>query len=102
MFGIWDGLAPLVGGLVGKYLGEAVEPLSDYIGPAVMGAHGVYLLVRSLRSSASEELDHPWALFGIPLSLSPDYVARHIIGVMCPAALCARPPVILTGAMPMG
>jgi hypothetical protein len=28
MFGIWDGLAPLVGGLLGKYLGEAVEPLT--------------------------------------------------------------------------
>jgi putative Mn2+ efflux pump MntP len=25
-FGVWDGLAPLVGGLLGKYLGEAIEP----------------------------------------------------------------------------
>jgi hypothetical protein len=45
MFGIGDGLAPLVDRLLGKYLGEAVEPVSDYIGPAVMGASGVYLLV---------------------------------------------------------
>jgi len=26
---------------------------------------------------------------GVPARLVPDYVARHIIGVLCPAALCA-------------
>jgi putative Mn2+ efflux pump MntP len=74
MFGLWDGLAPLAGGLLGQYLAGAIEPLADYIGPAVMGVCGLYLLIRSMRSSAPEELDHPWALFGIPLSLSVDNV----------------------------
>jgi putative Mn2+ efflux pump MntP len=83
MFGVWDGLAPLVGGMLGKFLCEAIEPLADYIGPAVMGVYGLYLLVRSVRSSAPEELDHPWTLFGIPLSLRVDnLIAGTSLGML--------------------
>jgi putative Mn2+ efflux pump MntP len=83
MFGLWDGLAPLVGGLLGTYLGEAIEPIADYVGPAVMGAYGLYLLVRAFRTAAPEELDHPWALFGIPLSLSLDnLIAGTSLGLL--------------------
>jgi putative Mn2+ efflux pump MntP len=32
MFGLWDRLAPLVGGVLGRYLGAAVEPIADYVG----------------------------------------------------------------------
>jgi putative Mn2+ efflux pump MntP len=71
-FGLWDGLAPLAGVLLGRYLGAAIGPIADYVGPAVMGAYGLYLLVRALRTDAPEEIDQPWALFGIPLSLSLD------------------------------
>jgi transposase len=38
---------------------------------------------------------------GVPARLVCDYVARHIIGVLCPAALCARPPEIVAGAVSM-
>ncbi|MEU6644900.1 manganese efflux pump [Saccharomonospora sp. NPDC046836] len=77
MFGIWDGLAPLVGVLLGHYVDqvvghEAVGQFIRYAGPAAMFLYGVYLLVRSFRTEAPEEIDHPWALFGIPLSLSLD------------------------------
>lgn len=73
IFGIWDGLAPLVGGVLGDYFGEAIGPVADYVGPAVLGLYGVYLLVGALRNPAPEELDHPWVtLFGMPLSLSVD------------------------------
>lgn len=71
-FGLWDGLAPLVGVLLGRYFGQAIGPIADYVGPAVMGAYGLYLLVRASRTQAPEEIDQPWALFGIPLSLSLD------------------------------
>ena len=82
-FGLWDGLAPLAGGLLGTYLGEAIEPIADYVGPAVMGAYGLYLLVHALRTAAPEELDHPWALFGIPLSLSLDnLIAGTSLGLL--------------------
>ena len=71
-FGLWDGLAPLAGVLLGRYFGQAIGPIADYVGPAVLGLYGVYLLVNSLRTAAPEEIDHPWMLFGIPLSLSLD------------------------------
>jgi transposase len=38
---------------------------------------------------------------GVPARLVCDYVARHIIGLLCPAVFCARPPEILTGAVPV-
>jgi putative Mn2+ efflux pump MntP len=73
IFGIWDALAPLVGGMLGHYLGKAIGPIADYVGPAVMGLYGIYLLVGALRNPEPDELDHPWVtLFGMPLSLSVD------------------------------
>jgi putative Mn2+ efflux pump MntP len=71
-FGIWDGVAPLVGVMLGRYFGGAIGEIADYVGPVVMGAYGLYLLVRSLWSEAPDEIDQPVALFGIPLSLSLD------------------------------
>jgi manganese efflux pump family protein len=73
VFGIWDGVAPLVGGVLGHYVGKALGPVADYVGPAVLGLYGVYLLVGALRNPAPEEIDQPWVtLFGMPLSLSVD------------------------------
>ncbi|MGW1682827.1 manganese efflux pump MntP [Saccharopolyspora sp. NPDC002376] len=73
VFGAWDALAPLAGGFVGYYLGEFIDEGADYIGPVVLGAYGLYLLVGALRKPEPEEVDHPWVtLFGMPLSLSID------------------------------
>jgi manganese efflux pump family protein len=71
-FGLWDGLAPLAGVVLGRTFGRAIGPIADYVGPSVMAVYGLYLLVRAVWTAAPEELDHPWALFGIPLSLSLD------------------------------
>ncbi len=73
VFGFWDALAPLAGGVLGHYVGEAVEPVADYVGPLVLGLYGLYLLVGAVRNPEPKELDHPWVtLFGMPLSLSVD------------------------------
>jgi putative Mn2+ efflux pump MntP len=73
VFGFWDAVAPLVGGELGRYFGDAIGPVADYVGPAVMGAYGLYLLVGAIRHPEPEQLDHPWVtLFGMPLSLSVD------------------------------
>jgi manganese efflux pump family protein len=73
IFGFWDAVAPLVGGLLGRHVGAAIGPIADYVGPAVMGAYGLYLLVGAVRNPKPDELDHPWVtLFGLPLSLSVD------------------------------
>ena len=73
IFGFWDAVAPLVGGLFGRYFGEAVGPVAEYVGPAVLGAYGLYLLVGAVRKPEQDEVDHPWVtLFGLPLALSVD------------------------------
>ena len=72
VFGLWDCLAPLVGVLIGGYFGQAVGPVAETIGPIVLGAFGLYLVVRSLQTDAPEDLDDRMALFGIPLALSLD------------------------------
>jgi manganese efflux pump family protein len=73
VFGFWDALAPLVGGLLGRYSGAAIGPIADSVGPAVMGAYGLYLLVGAVRGPKTDTLDHPWVtLFGLPLALSVD------------------------------
>jgi len=71
-FGVWDGLMPLVGLLLGRYFGQAIGVVADYLGPGVLAAYGLYLIARVLRTEAPEEVDDRWALFGIPLSLSVD------------------------------
>lgn len=73
VFGVWDGIAPLVGGLLGHYVGDMIGPIADYVGPALMGLYGLYLLFGALRKPAPDEIDQPWVtLFGMPLSLSVD------------------------------
>jgi putative Mn2+ efflux pump MntP len=73
VFGFWDTVAPLVGGLIGRFFGEVVGPLAEYVGPIVLGAYGLYLLVGAVRKPEPDEVDHPWVtLFGLPLALSVD------------------------------
>jgi manganese efflux pump family protein len=73
VFGVWDTLAPLVGGELGRLFGEQIGPVAEWAGPGVMGAYGLYLLVGALRNPDPETLDHPWVtLFGMPLALSVD------------------------------
>lgn len=71
-FGLWDGIMPLVGLLIGRQVGENIGDVAEYVGAAALGGYGVYLVVSALRNPEPDELDHPWALFGIPLSLSLD------------------------------
>lgn len=73
-FGFWDGLAPLVGILVGDYLAETIGSTADYVGAAVLGAYGLYLLGQAWRTDEPEEMDKRWALVGLPLPLSVDNV----------------------------
>ena len=73
-FGLWDMVMPLVGLVLGRQLGSAISPYAGLVGPVVLGVYGLYLLIGALRRPEPEELDHPWALFGIPLTLSLDNV----------------------------
>src|SRR5919199_1705847 len=72
VFGLWDGLSPLVGVLIGRYFAQEIGPVADTLGPIVLAVYGLYLVVRSLQTEAPEDLDERMALFGIPLCLSLD------------------------------
>lgn len=71
-FGLWDAIMPLIGLLIGREIGESVGAVAEWVGAGALGAYGLYLLISALRKPEPDELDHPWALFGIPLTLSLD------------------------------
>jgi manganese efflux pump family protein len=83
VFGFWDAAAPLVGILGGDYLAQTIGSTADYVGAVVLGAYGLYLLVRASRTEAPDELDQRWALFGLTLPLSVDnVVAGTTLGLL--------------------
>jgi putative Mn2+ efflux pump MntP len=71
-FGLWDTIMPLVGLLIGREIGQAVGDVAEWVGAAALGAYGLFLVITALRNPEPEELDHPWALFGIPFTLGLD------------------------------
>jgi putative Mn2+ efflux pump MntP len=89
-FGLWDAVMPLVGLLIGRQIGDAVGDVADLVGAAALGGYGLYLVISALRSPEPDELDHPWALFGIPLTLSLDNLfagaSLGILGLSPPLA----------------
>src|SRR4051812_8909805 len=74
MFGFWDGVAPLLGILLGRYWSEAIGSTAEYVGAVALGAYGLFLVVRAWRTDAPEELDRPWAMYGLLVPLSLDNV----------------------------
>ena len=74
VFGICDGLAPLVGILVGHYWSEAIGETAEYVGAIALGLYGLFLVVKTWLTEAPEELDRPWAVFGLIVPLSADNV----------------------------
>lgn len=71
-FGFWDFLSPLVGGVVGQYVGERIGAIAEDLGVIVLVGYGLYLAVHSFRSDEPAELDERWAVFGLPFFLSLD------------------------------
>lgn len=71
-FGFWDVVMPLVGLALGSVVADTIGSVAEYVGSAALGAYGLYLLVNAMRKPESAELDHPWALFGIPFTLGMD------------------------------
>jgi putative Mn2+ efflux pump MntP len=83
MFGLCDGVAPLVGILVGQYWSETIGSTAEYVGAIALGGYGLYLVFRAWRYPASEELDRPWAAFGLVVPLSADnIVAGTSLGLL--------------------
>lgn len=77
VFGLFDGVAPLVGILLGHGLSNEIgTKVADPVGAAAIGLYGVYLVIRALQTSTQEEVgaEHGWTILGLPIPLSLDNV----------------------------
>jgi putative Mn2+ efflux pump MntP len=75
VFGLWDGVAPAVGILIGHFLSEKIDNTADTVAMLGLGAYGAFLIVRSLISPERADPNLRWARCGLPLPLSVDNVA---------------------------
>jgi manganese efflux pump family protein len=83
VFGLCDGLAPLLGILIGHYWGETIGETGEFIGAIGLGLYGLFLIVKAWRTETPEEMDRPWAVFGLIIPLSADnIVAGTSLGLL--------------------
>jgi putative Mn2+ efflux pump MntP len=75
IFGLWDGVAPLVGIIVGAYLSEQIDSTAELIAAAGLAGYGLYVVIRALISPEDADPDLRWARRGLPVPLSVDNVA---------------------------
>jgi putative Mn2+ efflux pump MntP len=74
IFGMWDGVAPLVGILLGEFLSTKIAGPAETIAMVGLGAYGLFLIVRAVISPERADPDLRWARFGLPIPLSIDNV----------------------------
>ena len=75
IFAVWDGVAPLVGIVIGQYLSERIDSTADMIAAAGLAAYGLFVVIRALVTPEGADPDMRWATRGLPLPLSVDNVA---------------------------
>jgi manganese efflux pump family protein len=75
IFGLWDGIAPLVGIIIGDYLSNQIDSTADTIAAIGLGTYGLFVVVRALMSDEHADPDLRFATRGLPLPLSVDNVA---------------------------
>jgi putative Mn2+ efflux pump MntP len=74
IFGIWDGVAPLVGILIGEFLSTKIAGPAETIAMVGLAAYGLFLIVRAVISPERADPDLKWARFGLPIPLSIDNI----------------------------
>lgn len=75
IFGLWDGLAPAFGIIVGHYLSDKISSTADIIAAIGLGTYGLFVVVRSLIAPEHADPDMRFATRGLPIPLSVDNVA---------------------------
>jgi putative Mn2+ efflux pump MntP len=75
IFGLWDGVAPLVGLLIGHVLSDKLDNTADTIVMIGLGVYGLFLIVRAVISPERADPDLKWARWGLPIPLSVDNIA---------------------------
>lgn len=98
VFGAFDALAPLVGLLLADYLRqELAGPVSEIVGPSVIGCYGLYVIVQTIRAPGKGDQDYMWTILGLPAPLSLDnLVAGAGLGL---AGLSPVVPAVLFGVI---
>lgn len=74
IFGVWDGVAPLVGIVIGEFLSEKIAGPAETIAMVGLGVYGAFLIVRAVISPERADPDLKWARFGLPIPLSVDNI----------------------------
>jgi manganese efflux pump family protein len=75
IFAAWDGLAPVVGLLIGEYLSTKIEGTAGMIGALGLAGYGLWITVKAVRSPENADLDLKTARRWLPVPLSIDNVA---------------------------
>ena len=75
IFGVWDGLAPLVGIIVGHFLSDKISSTADIVAAIGLGLYGLFVVVKALVSPEAADPDLRFATRGLPIPLSVDNVA---------------------------
>jgi putative Mn2+ efflux pump MntP len=88
VFSACDALAPLTGVWAGHFVGRFIGPVAEYAGAAALGAYALYLVVHAMRTEEAGDLDHPFAILGMPLPLSLDNLFAGVsLGVVGASAV---------------
>lgn len=75
IFGLWDGLAPLAGLLLGHVLSDKIDKAADTVIMIGLCAYGLFLIIRAVASPESADPELKWARWGLPIPLSADNIA---------------------------
>ena len=75
IFGLWDGIAPLIGIVIGHYLSAKIDSTATTIAAIGLFAYGLFVVARALLSDEHADPDLRVARFGLPLPLSVDNIA---------------------------
>ena len=75
IFGLWDGVAPAVGIIIGHFLSDKISSTADTVAIIGLGGYGVFLIARALISPERADPNLTFARRGLPLPLSVDNVA---------------------------
>ena len=74
IFGLWDGVTPLIGIAIGAFLSDKIAGTTDTLAIIGLGAYGLFLMGRAVTSPERADPDLKWARYGLPIPLSIDNV----------------------------
>jgi len=74
IFGLWDGVAPLVGIIIGAFLSNKIAGTADTIAIIGLGIYGLFLVGRAVISPERADPGLKWARYGLPIPLSVDNI----------------------------